>query len=157
MQKIATCLWFDGKAEEAAKFYTGIFPDSRIRETMLHGEAGPGPADSVLTVTFEMLGSEYIALNGGPNFSFTPAISIFVKCETQDEIDRYWDKLLDGGSPMACGWLTDRFGVSWQIAPRKLLGMLQDEDKAKAARTMQMMRTMIKLDIAALEKAYRGE
>jgi predicted 3-demethylubiquinone-9 3-methyltransferase (glyoxalase superfamily) len=157
MQKIATCLWFDGKAEEAANFYTSVFPGSRIVEVLRYGEAGPGPAGSVLTVTFELLGAEYLGLNGGPMYQFTPAMSILVKCETQAEVDDYWNKLLEGGRPMQCGWLTDRFGVSWQIAPAKLLEMHQDKDPAKAARVMRAMMKMVKLDLAELERAYRGE
>jgi len=154
MQKIRPCLWFDGKAEDAAKFYTSVFPNSKITDRMVHNEAGPGPKGSVLTVTFELDGQEYVALNGGPHYTFTPAISLFVTCETQDEVDRYWDKLLDGGSPVQCGWITDKFGVSWQIVPRVLGEMLQDKDSARAARVMQAMFKMVKLDIAALKRAY---
>ncbi|HWY15283.1 MAG TPA: VOC family protein [Rhizomicrobium sp.] len=154
MQKIRPCLWFDGKAEDAAKFYISVFPNSKITDRMVHNEAGPGPKGSVLTVTFELDGQEYVALNGGPHYTFTPAISLFVTCETQDEVDRYWDKLLDGGSPVQCGWITDKFGVSWQIVPRVLGEMLQDKDSVRAARVMQAMFKMIKLDIAALKRAY---
>jgi predicted 3-demethylubiquinone-9 3-methyltransferase (glyoxalase superfamily) len=156
MQRISTCLWFDNKAEEAANFYMSIFKDSKVIDTMRWGDTGPGPKGSVLAVTFEINGYEIIALNGGPHYSFTPAISLFVKCKTQDEVDHYWDKLLAGGKPMQCGWLTDRFGVSWQIVPTILGEMLQDKDTARANRVMQAMMQMVKLDIATLQKAYHG-
>lgn len=156
MQRISTCLWFDGKAEEAANFYLSIFKDSKVIDTMRWGDTGPGPKGSVLAVTFEINGYEILALNGGPHYSFTPAISLFVKCKTQDEVDHYWDRLLDGGKPMQCGWLTDKFGVSWQIVPTILGEMLQDKDKAKANRVMQAMMQMVKLDIPTLKRAYDG-
>jgi two-component system sensor histidine kinase QseC len=155
MDKIATCLWFDGNAEEAVKFYTGIFSNSRIDDVMYYGEAGPGKAGSVLSMTFHIEGREFIALNGGPQFTFTPAISMFVKCETQAEVDTLWDKLLaGGGTPVQCGWLTDRYGISWQIVPTVLGMMLRDSDPAKANRVMQAMMQMVKLDVKALEAAY---
>ncbi|SAL74767.1 3-demethylubiquinone-9 3-methyltransferase [Caballeronia terrestris] len=157
MQKIANCLWFDGRAEEAAQFYTGVFRHSRIGDVMRYGEAGPGEKGSVLSVSFELDGVEFMALNGGPAFTFSPAISFFVKCETQDEVDGYWDKLAAGGQPQQCGWVTDRFDVSWQIVPVSLGKMLQDEDPAKSTRVMQAMLKMVKLDLAGLERAYRGE
>lgn len=157
MSKISPCLWFDGNAQEAVDFYVSVFRNARIVDTLLHNEASPGPVGKLLAVQFELDGEAFLALNGGPEFAFTPAISMFVECDDQAEIDHYWDKLLDGGQAMACGWLTDRFGVTWQITPRRLLGMLQDADPAKANRTMAKMREMIKLDIAALERAYRGE
>jgi predicted 3-demethylubiquinone-9 3-methyltransferase (glyoxalase superfamily) len=157
MNKISPCLWFDGTAQEAVDFYVSVFRNARITNTLLHNEASPGPVGSLLAVEFELEGDAFLALNGGPEFQFTPAISMFVQCVDQAEIDHYWDKLLDGGQAMACGWLTDRFGVTWQIAPRRLIGMLRDPDPAKANRTMAKMREMIKLDIAALERAYRGE
>lgn len=157
MNKISPCLWFDGTAQEAVDFYVSVFRNARITNTLLHNEASPGPVGSLLAVEFELDGDAFLALNGGPEFQFTPAISMFVQCDDQAEIDHYWDKLLDGGQAMACGWLTDRFGVTWQIAPRRLIGMLRDADPAKANRTMAKMREMIKLDIAALERAYRGE
>ncbi|GGD50462.1 VOC family protein [Caballeronia grimmiae] len=157
MNKISPCLWFDGTAQEAVDFYVSVFRNARITNTLLHNEASPGPVGSLLAVEFELDGEAFLALNGGPEFQFTPAISMFVQCDDQAEIDHYWDKLLDGGQAMACGWLTDRFGVTWQIAPRRLIGMLRDADPAKANRTMAKMREMIKLDIAALERAYRGE
>ncbi|MDR5732074.1 VOC family protein [Caballeronia sp. LZ025] len=157
MNKISPCLWFDGTAQEAVDFYVSVFRNARITNTLLHNEASPGPVGSLLAVEFELDGEAFLALNGGPEFQFTPAISMFIQCDDQAEIDHYWDKLLDGGQAMACGWLTDRFGVTWQIAPRRLIGMLRDPDPAKANRTMAKMREMIKLDIAALERAYRGE
>jgi predicted 3-demethylubiquinone-9 3-methyltransferase (glyoxalase superfamily) len=156
MQKIAPCLWFDGNAEEAAHFYTSVFSDSRIATTMHHTSAGPGTKGEVLAITFEIEGQEFMALNGGPQYSFTPAISLMVHCSSQEEVDRYWSKLLDGGEAVQCGWLTDRYGVSWQIAPDKLLQMLRDPDDAKASRVMQAMMKMVKLDIAELERAYHG-
>ena len=156
MQRISTCLWFDGKAEEAANFYMSIFKDSKVIDTMRWGDANPSLKGSVLAVTFEINGYEILALNGGPNFSFTPAISLFVKCKTQEEVDHYWNRLRDGGQPMKCGWLTDKFGVSWQIVPTILGEMLQDKDPAKANRVMQAMMQMVKLDIPTLQKAYAG-
>jgi len=156
MQQISTCLWFDGQAEQAANFYMSIFKDSKVLGTMYHGDAGPGPKGSVLAVTFQINGYEIIALNGGPHYKPTPAISLFVKCKTQEEVDYFWDKLLEGGSPMQCGWLTDKFGVAWQIVPNGLLDLLQDKDAAKAKRAMEAMMKMVKLDIAALKRAYDG-
>jgi predicted 3-demethylubiquinone-9 3-methyltransferase (glyoxalase superfamily) len=157
MQKIATCLWFhDGNAQEAVDYYLGVFERARITETMRHTEASPGPEGSVLAIMFELDGTEFMALNGNTEFRFTPAASMFVKCDTQDEIDRYWDKLMDGGQSMACGWLTDRFGVTWQISPRRLPFMLMDPDKEKANRTMKAMMDMIKIDMPTLERAYNG-
>ncbi|CAD6521753.1 VOC family protein [Paraburkholderia metrosideri] len=157
MQKIAPCLWFDGNAEEAAHFYTSVFADSRIATVMHYTDAGPGPEGKVLAITFEIEGQEFMALNGGPQFPFTPAISLFVHCSSQQEVDRYWTKLIEGGgSPWQCGWLKDRFGVSWQIVPDALGDMLRDPDKAKASRVMAAMMKMVKLDVAQLEQAYRG-
>ncbi|EEA02015.1 3-demethylubiquinone-9 3-methyltransferase [Burkholderia sp. H160] len=158
MQKIAPCLWFDGNAEEAADFYTSVFPASRITTTLHYTDAGPGPEGKVLAITFEIEGQEFMALNGGPQYKFTPAISLLVHCDSQEEVDRYWSKLLDGGGePVACGWLRDRFGVSWQITPSVLLEMVHDPDRKKASRVMAAMMKMVKLDIALLEQAYRGE
>lgn len=158
MQKIAPCLWFDGNAEEAANFYTSVFSDSRIATTMHYPEAGPGPKGKVLAITFEIEGQEFMALNGGPQFTFTPAISLFVHCGSQEEVDGYWTKLIEGGgSPWQCGWLKDRFGVCWQIVPDALGDMLRDPDDAKASRVMTAMMKMVKLDLAQLEQAYRGE
>ena len=154
MQKITPFLWFDGKAEEAANFYTGIFKDARITNVMRYGDAGPGAKGTIMTATFELAGQEFIALNGNPMFKFSPAISFFVHCETQAEIDDYWAKLSDGGTIRQCGWLDDKFGVTWQIVPTILLPMLQDKDAAKSKRVMEAMMKMIKLDIAPLQKAY---
>jgi len=151
---IAPCLWFDGRAEEAARFYVSVFGDARIVDTLRYGEAGPGPAGTVLTVEFELRGQRFTALNGGPQFIFTPALSLFVACETQDEVDALWNGLLEGGAAQRCGWLTDRFGVSWQIVPRVLGEMLKDEDPQKSQRVMRAMLGMVKLDIAALRAAY---
>ena len=157
MQKITPCLWFDGKAEEAMKFYLSIFKNGKVTNVMHYGEAGPGPKGSVLAVTFELEGQEFMGLNGGSGYHFTPAISMFVKCKTQAEVDHYWEKLLaGGGKPVQCGWLTDKYGVSWQIVPAALGDMLQDKDAVKAQRAMQAMMKMVKLDIAVLEKAYQG-
>ena len=157
MQKITPFLWFDGRAEEAMEFYTGIFPNSKCLDVTRSGEAGPAPKGSVMSATFELEGQSFIALNGGPHFSFTPAISFFVTCETQVEVDHYWDRLCDGGEAIRCGWLKDRFGVSWQIVPRVLGEMLRDKDAARSSRVMRAMMTMIKLDIARLQQAYEGE
>lgn len=156
MQKITPFLWFDGKAEEAARFYCGTFKDAKITDIRRYNKAGPGAEGSVMTVTFELFGREYIALNGGPNFHFTPAVSFFVLCETQDEIDRLWHQLGDGGKYNQCGWLADKYGLSWQICPRQLWDMLQDPDPAKSRRTMEAMFGMSKLDIAGLQRAYEG-
>src|SRR6266699_5498099 len=131
MQKIAACLWFDGRAEEAMKFYTSIFKSSRVLGVARYGEAGPGPKGSVMTASFEIEGQEFMALNGGPQFQFSPAISFIVHCKTQEEVDDFWSKLLAGGKPQQCGWLTDKFGVSWQIVPTILPELLQDKDPAK--------------------------
>jgi predicted 3-demethylubiquinone-9 3-methyltransferase (glyoxalase superfamily) len=157
MQKISPCLWFeDNNAEEAVNDWLGIFRNARITQIMRHTEASPGPVGSVLAILFELEGGEFMALNGGSEFKFTPAISMFVNCDTQAEIDHYWDKLIDGGEAMACGWLTDRYGVTWQIAPTPLRAMLQDPDPAKANRTMAALMDMVKLDMAALQRAYDG-
>lgn len=157
MQKITTFLTYDGEAEEAAKLYTSVFANSRITETRRYGETGRGQAGSVMTVSFELEGQEFIALNGGPSFSFAQGISLFVSCETQDEVDELWQKLSAGGKEGPCGWLTDRFGVSWQIVPRALGEMLGDDDPEKSQRVMAAMLEMGKIDTAGLERAYRGE
>ena len=154
MQKITPFLWFDGRAEEAMNFYTSIFRHAKPGKVMRHGEAGPGPKGSVMYVTFELEGQEFYALNGGPRFSFTPAVSFFVNCETQDEVDHFWDRLSEGGETNVCGWLTDKFGLSWQIVPSALGRFLQDEDAEKSQRVMRAMMQMTKLDIAALQRAY---
>ena len=155
-QKITPFLWYDGKAEEAAKFYTSIFKNSEIGDILRAGDAGPGPKGSVVTVAFTLAGQRFVAINGGPEFKFTPAISFFVSCETQAEVDEFWDKLSAGGETSQCGWLHDRYGVSWQVVPNILIELLGDKDAAKAARVMKAMLKMTKLDIAALEKAAAG-
>ncbi|MCC5031819.1 VOC family protein [Streptomyces sp. WAC 00631] len=152
-----TCLWFDGRAEEAAQYYTSVFEDGRIGKTSRYTEAGPGPAGSVITVDFEINGQKFVALNGGPEFSFTEAISFQIKCENQAEVDHYWDRLTEGGGQeVQCGWVKDRFGVSWQIIPSVLLDMVGDPDPEKAKRATEAMLGMKKLDIAELRKAYEG-
>jgi predicted 3-demethylubiquinone-9 3-methyltransferase (glyoxalase superfamily) len=156
MDKITPFLWFGSEAEEAAKFYTSVFRDSKILDTLYYNEAGPRPKGSVLTVTFQLFGQEFVALNGGPHYTFTPAVSFMVRCEAQDEIDAYWEKLGEGGKPLQCGWITDKYGVTWQIAPGVLLDMLQDKDPQRAERVTRAMYQMVKLDIAALERAYLG-
>ena len=154
MQKITPCLWFDGKAEEAAEYYVSIFKNSRITKTMRWGDVGPGPKGSVLTVQFQLEGQDFLALNGGPQYQFTPAISLMVDCKNQAEVDALWDKLSDGGEKVQCGWLTDRFGVSWQIVPTVLLEMISDKDTKRADRVMEAMMEMKKLDFAGLQAAY---
>lgn len=154
MQKITPFLWFDGKAEEAANFYVSIFKSSAILKLTRYGEAGPGPKGSVMTVLFALEGQEFIALNGGPQFKFTEAISLSVDCKTQPEVDEYWEKLSAGGEQGPCGWLKDRYGLSWQIVPNVLVEMLSDPDPAKSKRAMQAMLQMKKLDIAALRRAH---
>lgn len=154
MQKITPFLWFDGKAEEAAAFYVSIFKDSKVVSVGRYGDAGPGPKGSVMSVVFQLDGQDFFALNGGPQYPFTPAISMFVTCETQAEVDGFWDKLSAGGQIQQCGWLTDQFGLTWQIVPAVLNEYLQDRDTEKAARVMNAMMQMVKLDIGGLQKAY---
>lgn len=154
MPEITTFLWFDDKAEEAANFYVSIFDNSKITRVMRYGAGAPRPEGSVMTVSFELEGRDFIALNGGPHYSFTPAISLFVRCATQGEVDALWDRLVAGGKPVQCGWLQDRYGLSWQIVPTELGEMLQDKDRARASRVMQAMMGMVKLDLAALKRAY---
>jgi predicted 3-demethylubiquinone-9 3-methyltransferase (glyoxalase superfamily) len=156
-QKIVTFLWFDGNAEEAANHYTSIFKDSKILSVARYGEAGPGPKGSVMTVNFQLAGQEFVALNGGPQFKFTEAISLLVNCETQEEVDELWAKLGAGGEEGPCGWLKDKFGLSWQIVPTALFRMMQDPDPEKSKRVMEAMLQMKKLDVARLEQAYRGQ
>lgn len=157
MQKITPFLWFDGKAEEAATFYTSIFKNSRIVDVLRCGDHGPGPKGSALTVTFELEGQRFVALNGGPMYTFTEAISFFVDCETQAEVDAYWAKMTaDGGQEQPCGWLKDKFGVSWQIIPRALMKAIGDKDPARAGRAMQAMFQMKKIDIQKIEAAHAG-
>ena len=154
MPRISPFLWYDDQAEEAARFYVSVFPNSRIVTTTRYGEAGPGPKGSVMTVVFELDGKEFIALNGGPHFKFTEAISFSVDCKTQKEVDEYWEKLSRGGTEGRCGWLKDRYGLSWQINPTALGAMLSDPDPAKSKRVMEAMLKMKKIDIEALRKAY---
>ena len=154
MQKITPFLWFDGKAEEAMNFYASIFKNSRIGEVSRYGKAGPGPEGTVMSATFQLEGQEFYALNGGPHFSFTPAISFFVNCETQQEVDELWGKLSEGGEIQPCGWLRDKYGLSWQIIPTILGKLLRDKDAAKSQRVMQAMLQMKKIDIARLKQAY---
>ncbi len=156
MEKITTCLWFDNNAEEAVKFYTSIFKNSKVLDVTRYGEAGPGPQGSVLTMRFQLDGVELMALNGGPVFKFTEAISLSVDCESQAKGDELWEKLSDGGSENQCGWLKDKFGLSWQIVPRALLEMLADPDPEKSKRVMEAMLKMKKIEIAELGKAYEG-
>jgi predicted 3-demethylubiquinone-9 3-methyltransferase (glyoxalase superfamily) len=153
VQKITPFLWFDGRAEEAMNFYCSIFKNSKAGTVTRCGEAGPGPKGSVMSATFELEGQKFMALNGGPHFTFSPAISFFVSCRTQAEVDELWDKLSAGGEKQRCGWLKDKFGVSWQIIPTALGELLQHEDAAKSKRVMQAMLAMNKLDIAGLERA----
>ncbi|MFE9457300.1 VOC family protein [Streptomyces californicus] len=154
MQKITPCLWFDGQAREAAEHYVAIFGgDSRILDTTYYSEAGPGETGSVLTVDFRLAGQDYMGLNGGPQFPFTEAISLSVDCADQAEVDRFWQALSEGGETGQCGWLKDRYGVSWQIVPNELPKLLADPDRAKADRTMKAMLGMTKLDIQALRDA----
>jgi len=154
-QKITPFLWFDDNAEEAINFYVSIFRNSRIVRTSRYGDAGPGPKGTVMSATFELEGQTFQALNGGPHFKFTPAISLFVSCDTQEEVDYYWDRLLaGGGKPTQCGWLTDRFGLSWQVIPRQLGEMLGDKDPQRSQRVMKAMLAMVKIDVAALKRAY---
>jgi len=154
MQEITPFLWFDNQAEEAANFYVSIFKNSKMGTVRRYGEAGPGPKGSVMTVTFELDGQQFMALNGGPQFKFTPAISLFVKCETQEEVDALWEKLSAGGEKQRCGWLKDKYGLSWQIIPSALGRMLGDKDAEKSKRVMQAMLQMSKIDINGLKQAY---
>ena len=156
MQIITPCLWFDTQAEEAVRFYTSVLKNARIGTISRYGEGAPLPAGTALTVSFTLEGQEFLALNGGPMFTFTPAISFVVNCTSQAEVDTYWEKLSEGGRKDRCGWLQDKYGVSWQIVPTVLGEMMQDKDPAKSGRVMQAVLTMDKLDIAALEAAYRG-
>jgi predicted 3-demethylubiquinone-9 3-methyltransferase (glyoxalase superfamily) len=161
LQKITPCLWFDDQAEAATRFYVSVFGNARLGTISRYGKEGfeihARPEGSVMTVAFEIEGQSFVALNGGPLFQFTPAISFQVSCDDQDEIDRYWEKLSEGGEVQRCGWLKDRFGVSWQIIPAELPKLMGDADPANAARAMRAMLAMTKLDIAALRAASRGE
>ena len=157
MQKISPFLWLDDNAEDAMNFYLSVFKNSKVGSVSRCGEAGPGPAGSVLVATIQIEGQDFMLLNGGAHYKMTPAISFMVHCEDQAEVDYLWDKLLEGGEAMACGWLTDKFGVTWQITPNILGELLQDEDPEKAGRVMKSMMEMIKIDIPTLQKAYDGE
>jgi len=153
MPELTACLWFDTEGEEAANFYTSVFPNSRITHVSRYGEAGPRPAGTVMTVSFELDGKPFLALNGGPEFSFSEAISFQVDCNSQDEVDHYWSSLSEGGQEGPCGWLKDRFGLSWQIVPSRLPELLSDADREKAQRVMAAMLKMGKIEIAELELA----
>ena len=154
MQKITPFLWFDDKAEEAANFYVSVFENSKILSVARYGEGGPRPKGTVMTVKFQLEGQEFVALNGGPHFSFSPAISFVVNCETQEEVDELWEKLSVGGETQRCAWLKDKYGVSWQIVPTALVRMLNDKDAAKSNRVMQAMLQMSKLDMESMKQAY---
>ena len=157
MPKIMPCLWFDKEAEEAARFYTSLFKNSEITSVARYGDAGPGPKGSVMTVTFKLAGQKFMGLNAGPQFKFSEAISLVVRCETQKEVDQFWKKLSKGGEEGPCGWLKDKYGLSWQIVPTVLPKMLRDKDPAKSQRVMKAMLQMKKIDIRALEKAYKNK
>jgi predicted 3-demethylubiquinone-9 3-methyltransferase (glyoxalase superfamily) len=153
MQKITPWLWFDTEGEEAARFYTSVFPNSKVGEITRYGSAGPRPDGTVMTVSFELEGQPFVALNGGPEFGFTEAVSFQVLCDDQDEVDRYWDALAEGGEEGPCGWLKDRYGLSWQIVPKTLFELLDDPDEEKAQRVTEAMLQMGKLEVAGLEQA----
>jgi predicted 3-demethylubiquinone-9 3-methyltransferase (glyoxalase superfamily) len=157
LPRITPFLWFDDKAEEAANFYVSVFKNSKIGSVARYGDAGPGPKGSVMTVSFELEGQPFIALNGGPLYTFSPAISFFVDCKTQQEVDELWDKLTAGGGEVECGWLRDKYGLSWQIIPTALLELMQDKDPVKSQRVFKAMLQMTKIDIEGLQQAYRGE
>ena len=156
-QKITTFLWFDNQAEEAIDFYTSIFRHSRKGEVARYGDTGPGPKGQVMTAEFELAGQQFMALNGGPHFKFTEAISLMVKCDTQEEIDELWEKLSEGGQKVECGWLKDKFGLSWQIVPTILGELMKDKDPAKRERVMQVIMQTKKFEIAKLQEAAEGK
>jgi predicted 3-demethylubiquinone-9 3-methyltransferase (glyoxalase superfamily) len=158
MTKLTTCLWFDGKAEEAAKFYTSLLPDSGIDGVMRSPAANPSTSEgAVLTVYFHLMGEKFIGLNGGPLFKFNESVSFVIDCKDQDEVDRYWNALIaDGGAPSMCGWCKDRFGLSWQVTPKRLMELLGDKNPDRARRAMEAMLKMQKIDIAELERAANG-
>ncbi len=160
MQKLSTCLWFNNNAEEAVNFYTSIFKDSKIKATTRYGEISSVESGqekgSIMTISFELAGQDYLALNGGSIYAFTPAVSIIVTCDTQEEIDYYWKSLSAGGQEVQCGWLTDKFGLSWQIVPTAVYEMMNEGDPKKSDRMMSALINMVKLDLAALKKAYAG-
>jgi predicted 3-demethylubiquinone-9 3-methyltransferase (glyoxalase superfamily) len=155
-QRITPFLWFNDNAEEAINFYTSLFKNSKVLNVARYGDAGPGPSGTVMSATFQLEGQEFMALNGGPEFRFTEAISLFVKCETQAEVDELWQKLTEGGEESQCGWLKDKYGLSWQIIPNALSEMLSDKDPDKAGRVMRAMLPMQKIDIKTLQEAYAG-
>ena len=152
-----TCLWFDGQAEEAADYYTSIFKNSKLGRVGRHTEAGPGAPGTVLAVEFELNGQKFVGLNGGPQFTFNEAISFQIFCADQDELDYYWSKLTEGGEEVACGWLKDKYGVSWQVIPTGLIELISDPDPEKAKRATEAMLAMTKLDLAAVQRAHAGE
>ena len=155
MQKITPFLWFDTQAEEAAKFYASVFKNSKVISTTRYGEAGPGPKGSVMTVEFDLEGQRFVGLNGGPQFKFSEAVSFFIRCETQEEVDYFWRELISGGGVESqCGWLKDRYGLSWQVVPTILIEFLQDKDPVKAQRVMKAMMQMKKIEIEPLKRAY---
>jgi predicted 3-demethylubiquinone-9 3-methyltransferase (glyoxalase superfamily) len=154
---LTTCLWFNTEGEAAANFYTSIFKDSKIGSISRYTEAGPGPAGSVMVIEFELNGQKFVALNGGPEFKFNEAISFQIPCADQDEVDYYWSRLSEGGQGNVCGWLKDKYGLSWQVIPTVFMEMMRDPDPAKVKRVTEAMFTMTKFDIAALQKAYRGD
>jgi predicted 3-demethylubiquinone-9 3-methyltransferase (glyoxalase superfamily) len=156
MQKITPFLWFDGKAEEAANFYVSIFKNSKLGTVTRYGEAGPGPKGTVMVATFQLEGQEFIALNGGPQFKFNNAISFVVNCETQEEVDRFWERLTEGGEEIQCGWLKDKFGLSWQIVPTILPKLIADKDAKRSQSVVKAMLQMKKIDIQGLKQAYEN-
>jgi predicted 3-demethylubiquinone-9 3-methyltransferase (glyoxalase superfamily) len=156
VQKITPFLWFDNQAEEAANFYVSVFRNSKLGRVARYGDAGPGPKGSVMVAEFELDGQKFVALNGGPHYKITPAVSFVINCKDQAEVDYYWDKLTSGGQPVQCGWLTDKFGVSWQVVPNVLTQLMTDPDAAKAKRVTEAMLKMIKLDIATLQEAAKA-
>jgi predicted 3-demethylubiquinone-9 3-methyltransferase (glyoxalase superfamily) len=156
MRKITPCLWFDNQAEEAANFYTSIFKDSKIGKVSHYGDAGPGPKGSVMTAEFQIEGQDFMGLNGGPLFKFNESVSFVVNCETQDEVDYYWEKLSAGGEKVQCGWLKDKYGLSWQVTPTILGKLMSDKDPEKVKRVTEAMLKMKKLDINILKEAYNG-
>ncbi|MBP6828589.1 MAG: VOC family protein [Saprospiraceae bacterium] len=157
MQKITPFLWFDGNAEEAVNLYTSIFKNSKIEAITRYGAGGPGPEGTVMTATFLLDGQKFMALNGGPHYTFSPAISFVINCQTQEEVDWFWGKLTEGGEAMQCGWLKDRFGISWQVVPTVLGELMTDKDAQKSQRVLEAMLQMIKIDIATLKRAYEGQ
>lgn len=153
---LVTCLWFDTEGEDAARFYTSIFPNSKLGEITRYGSAGPRDEGTVMTVGFELMGQEFVALNGGPQYDFNQAISFQILCESQEEVDRYWGQLTDGGEEGPCGWLKDKFGLSWQVVPTTLIEMVSDRDPAKVQRVTKAFLQMKKFDISALQRAFEG-